>query len=126
VPSQEPSTTEVVAAQRQREVVALELLEEEVAAPMVVAEWAVFAALATGALPIQDRSWFPPPSELFLYRRPSFRQHDDLEQFRSRLANHDWFHPVLMKTVAVVVQEEVLLILQTWCARSHLDQKAES
>jgi len=43
------------------------------------------------------------------------------------VANHDWSHRVLMKTVAaVVVQEEVWLILQTWCERSHLDQKAES
>ena len=100
------------------------VLPEVEALPAAVLRAAVSWAAAAQTTPSQ--SSFALLSALCLWSSRSFLKGDDLEQSQTHSSNHDLFHRVVGMKVVVVRQEEVVLLPLEWCARLHLDQKAES
>jgi len=90
---------------------------------------ATLAAAEPGAAVPQTtpyQSSFALLSALYLESSRWFLKRDDLEQSQTHSSNHDLFHRVVGMKVVVVRPEEVVLLPLEWCARLHLDQKAES
>ena len=90
---------------------------------------AAFAAEGPGAAAPQTtpfQSLSAPLSALCPWSSRSFLKGDDLKQSQTHSSNHDLFHRVVGMKVVVVRQEEMVLLPLEWCARLHLDQKAES